>query len=118
MRIGLREPKCGSFESRIKNSGLAITLCGAMDGDGPFSKPMHPISKWQPTTKRTARAATFRQSRPTGSTSEAIRFSLQDEGHRDGKSAPRDERRRNHESTFIGNTRWTHVYRCYPWPGR
>src|SRR5262245_22096831 len=89
-----------------------------MDGDGRFSKRMHPISKWQPTTKRTAWAATFQQSRPIGSTSEAIRFSLQDEGHWDGKSAQRDERRLNHESTFIANTRWAHVYRCDPWPGR
>src|SRR5262245_44612206 len=44
-----------------------------MDGDGHSSKPMRPIGRSQPTTKKTASTATFPPSLPTGYTSKAIR---------------------------------------------
>src|SRR5215831_18242743 len=50
-----------------------------MDGDGHSSKPMCPISRSQPTTKKTASTATFRPSLPTGYTSKAIRSSNRNE---------------------------------------
>ena len=56
-----------------------ITHCGAMDGDGHSSKPMCPITRSQPTTKKTASTATFRPSLPTGYTSKAIRSSNRNE---------------------------------------
>src|SRR5579884_2825712 len=48
--------------------GSPITRCGVMDGDGHFSKLMHPTSKSQPATKRTAWAVMFQPSQPTGYT--------------------------------------------------
>src|SRR5689334_17238675 len=50
-----------------------------MDGDGHSSKPMRPISRSQPTTKKTASTATYRPSLPTGYTSKAIRSSNRNE---------------------------------------
>jgi len=64
---------------KTKNTAFQITHCGEMDGDGHSSKPMCPISRSQPTTKKTASTATFRPSLPTGYTSKAIRSSNQNE---------------------------------------
>src|SRR5215470_5564303 len=45
-----------------------------MDGGGRFSKPIPPISRWLPTTKKIAYLATFQPKQPTGHTSRVIRF--------------------------------------------
>src|SRR5262245_24110407 len=37
-----------------------------MAGDGLYSSPMRPISKWRSTTRKTARAATYRRRQRTG----------------------------------------------------
>src|SRR5215471_3970009 len=44
-------------------------------GDGPFSKPTRPISRWRLTSKKIAYPVTSRPSQPTGSTYKVIRFS-------------------------------------------
>src|SRR5437879_5558750 len=59
----------------MKKTASQITRCGVMDGDGRFSKPMHPISKWRRTTKRIAYLATSQPNQPTGYTFKVIRFS-------------------------------------------
>jgi hypothetical protein len=50
-------------KNRFPNNPLWV-----MDGDGHFSKPMRPISKSQPTSKRIASAVMFQLSQPTGYT--------------------------------------------------
>src|SRR5262249_51805321 len=53
------------------------TRCGGMDGGGRSLSPTHQTSKWQPATRMTAWAVTYRQRRQTGSMSKVILFSAQ-----------------------------------------
>jgi hypothetical protein len=50
---------------------------GGMDGDGRCSKPMRPISRSQPATKKTAWAVMFPLSQPTGYTYKVTQSSNQ-----------------------------------------
>src|ERR1700739_2355249 len=75
MLIGLLQPTCGSSWSRRTKTGFPITRCGGMDGDGHFSNRMRPISRSQPTSRKTAWAATFPLGQLTGYTYKVTRSS-------------------------------------------
>src|ERR1700739_2520194 len=69
-----------------------------MDGDGSFSKPTPPISRWQLITKKIASAVTYQLSRPIGHTSKVFPFSTQSKLH----DSSQETCMPNHRLTTIG----------------
>src|SRR6476660_3192823 len=78
-----------------------------MDGDGHFSKPMRPISKSQPASKRTAWPVMFQLSQPTGCTYKVTQSSNRSKQKVSEKPVwrIRHEEHYNEEISVLGNHR-------------
>src|SRR5579884_440692 len=79
-----------------------------MDGDGHFSKPMHPTSKSQPASKRTAWAVMFQLSQPTGYTYKVTQSSNRNrqQGFREARSQMFDKENCS-AKVSVANDRWS-----------